>query len=72
VVKNIVNARSFFTYYGSEYNGESSSSALVQPVFPNLVRLVEITVAVDADPDQPPKEISMSTKVSVRNLKDNL
>lgn len=72
VVRDVVNARSYFTYYGSDYNGESSSTALEQPVFPNLVRLVDITVAVDADPNQLPKEVSVSTKVSIRNLKDNL
>jgi prepilin-type N-terminal cleavage/methylation domain-containing protein len=72
VVKDIVNAHSYFTYYDSLYNGEDSTAALVQPVLPNLVRLVDITVAVDADPNQPPKEVSTSTKVSIRNLKDNL
>ncbi len=72
VVQDVVNANSYFTYYGSEYDGESSSTALVQPVLPNLVRLVDITVAVDADPNQLPNEVSTSTKVSIRNLKDNL
>jgi len=72
VVRNVVNDNSSFTYYGAEYNGESSAISLVQPVLPNLVRLIDITVAVDADPNQPPKEVSTSTKVSVRNLKDNL
>lgn len=72
VVRNVVNENSFFTYYGSDYDGESSSTALAQPVLPNLVRLVGITVAVDADPNQLPNEVSVSTQVSIRNLKDNL
>ncbi len=72
VVRSVVSANSGFTYYGSTYDGESSVTALVQPVFPNEVRLVEIMVAVDSDPNKPPREVSMSTKVSIRNLKDNL
>jgi len=71
VVQNVVDSNSFFVYYGSDYDGESSVTALTQPVLPNFVRLVDITVAVDADPNQPPNEISRSTKVSVRSLKDN-
>lgn len=72
VVGDLVVENSGFTYYGDDYDGETSSTALAQPVFPNEVRLVEVFMAVDSDPQKPPKEVSVSTKVSIRNLKDNL
>lgn len=59
-----------FTYYDSSYNG--SSEPLSQPVSVSDIRLVKITLIIDADPNRPPAPMEVTTEVSIRNLKDNL
>jgi len=59
-----------FSYYNSNYNG--STAALSQPVSIIDVRLVKITIVIDADPNRPPAPVTVTTQVSIRNLKDNL
>lgn len=55
-----------FQYYsGSEVQ-------LIQPVVVSNVRLVKITVIIDADPNHPPAPIIVTSQVSIRNLKDNI
>lgn len=71
VVSNVRNGSTpIFTYYDSNYNGETS--ALSQPVSVLSVRLVKITLILDVDPNRPPSPLSVTTEVSMRNLKDNL
>lgn len=71
VVEGIRNgATPVFTYYDTNYTG--SSAALTQPVSVLNVRLVKITLIIDNDPNRPPLPITVTTEVSVRNLKDNL
>ena len=71
VVQYIVPELSGFTYYNDDYDGESTLTALTGPVSPNLIRLIDITVATDKDINKVPPPVSISTKVSTRNLKDN-
>ncbi len=71
VVHSIVNdSIPIFTYYNSNYNG--STQALVQPVSVLDVRLVKITLVIDTNPNKPPGPVTITTQVSIRNLKDNL
>jgi len=72
VVQNILPNLSGFTYYDETYDGETITNALVQPVSPHLVRLVSVTVTADEDTSKNPPAVSASTKVSIRNLKNNL
>jgi type II secretory pathway component PulJ len=59
-----------FSYYNSSYNG--STAPLTQPVSIIDVRLVKIIIVIDADPNRPPAPVTVTTQVSIRNLKDNL
>lgn len=71
VVSNVANgAEPVFEYYDTDYNGATAplpANANVQDI-----RLVKITVLVDADPNQLPEPVAVTTQVSMRNLKDNL
>jgi prepilin-type N-terminal cleavage/methylation domain-containing protein len=71
VVTNLTNgATPIFTYYDTDYNG--NTNPLVQPVSVPSIRLVKITLIIDVDPNRPPLPMTVSTQVSIRNLKDNL
>ncbi len=59
-----------FTYYNASYNGVTAP--LTQPVSVVDVRLVKILFILDADPNRPPAPVTVTTQVSLRNLKDNL
>ncbi len=59
-----------FTYYDSNYNG--STSPLSQPVSILSIRLIKITLIIDDDINKPPSAVTVTTQISVRNLKDNL
>lgn len=58
-----------FEYYDKNYDGTTSS--LTQPVDIPEVRLIKITVVIDKDPNRSPGPITLTTQVSMRNLKDN-
>jgi prepilin-type N-terminal cleavage/methylation domain-containing protein len=71
IVDNVRNGSTpIFAYYDSSYNG--TTSPLTQPVSILSVRLVKITLILDADPNRPPLPMTVLTEVSIRNLKDNL
>jgi type II secretory pathway component PulJ len=59
-----------FNYYDKNYDG--TTSPLTQPVDILSVRLIKITIAIDRDPNRSPGPITLTTQVSMRNLKDNL
>lgn len=67
-VHNGVNA--VFSYYDSSYDG--SSAALVEPFALSEIRLVKVELVIDADPALPPNALTVTTQVTIRNLKDNL
>ncbi|MDD5589991.1 MAG: prepilin-type N-terminal cleavage/methylation domain-containing protein [Candidatus Portnoybacteria bacterium] len=69
VVHDVV-SDSIFAYYDSSYDG--TSEALAPPPDILAVRLVKIILMIDRDPDNPPAPQSMTTQVSMRNLKSNL
>ena len=71
VVRNVVTTTTpIFEYYGTNYNG--LSPPLSQPVDTLAIRLVKVTVSVDRNSSRPPPPITLTTQVSLRNLKDNL
>lgn len=63
-------ATSTFSYYDESYDG--TTQPLAEPIDITAVRLVKITVVIDKDPQQPPGPITLTTQISMRNLKDNL
>ena len=69
---NVVNASSLplFNYYDDSYAG--TSSPLTQPVTVSLVRLVQINLTLDQDPNKAPGPRTYTSDATLRNLKDNL
>ncbi len=65
------NVQPIFYYYDSTYNGVSGA-ALTVPINALLVRLVKINVIIDRDVNRPPGPITVTSQVSLRNIKDNL
>ncbi len=59
-----------FNYYDKNYAG--TSSPLAVPVSIPAIRLVQISLPIDADPTAPPVAETYQTEVTVRSLKDNL
>ena len=59
-----------FSYYDTNYDGTSAPLSL--PINIPAVRLIRITLFVDKDPYRSPIPVSVTTQVSLRNLKDNL
>ncbi|MEK9201667.1 MAG: hypothetical protein AAB944_01715, partial [Patescibacteria group bacterium] len=62
--------QNLFDYYDANYDG--TTAALTQPVSVSVVRLVKVTVIIDADINRAPSPKTFMTQVSFRNLKDNL
>lgn len=71
-IRFVVNGTStnLFNYYDTNYAG--TTSPLTTPIDVTQVRLVKMTVLIDAFPTRPPDAMSFTTQVSLRNLKDNL
>lgn len=68
---NVANATtSIFSYYDKNYDG--TTQPLVEPIDIATVRLVKITIMIDKDPQMPPGPMTLTTQISMRNLKDNL
>jgi prepilin-type N-terminal cleavage/methylation domain-containing protein len=71
LVHNVANGSTpIFSYYDDSYDG--TTQPLASPVSVPAVRLVKITVIVDANPAKMPAPRTFTTQVSLRNLKDNL
>lgn len=71
LIHDITNgATPVFTYYDTNYDG--TGGALVEPINVLSVRLVKITAITDKDPNRAPAPFTMTTQISLRNLKDNL
>jgi prepilin-type N-terminal cleavage/methylation domain-containing protein len=71
VIHNVVYVQStpIFTYYDRSFDG--TTSPLSTPVPLGEVRLVRIALTIDARPHEAPTPITISTFVTIRNLKDN-
>lgn len=71
VIKNVVPSAAIFNYYDSAYAGSTTTPALAHPVTPVDVRLIRVDLTVDANPNRAPSLMTVTTQVTVRNLKDN-
>ena len=71
IVHDVVNDV-IFTYYDESYDGSASSTPLTQPVTPAEVNLIKVEIVIDSNPNKPPAPVTVTTQVSIRNLKDNL
>ena len=70
-VRNLTNATSgVFSFYGDDYDGASSSPALVFPVDPIDVRVAGITIGIDDNPEKPPAPMLFQSRVMIRNIKN--
>jgi prepilin-type N-terminal cleavage/methylation domain-containing protein len=70
LIHYVVNgATPVFSYYDKNYDGTTPS--LSQPIDILAVRLVQVTIIVNQDPSRA-GPITLTTQVSMRNLKDNL
>lgn len=69
LIPNVTNT-TIFNYYDKNYDGTTAS--LSSPVNIPSVRLVKITVIVDDNPNKAPGPITLSSQVTLRNIKDNL
>lgn len=70
VVNDIDPAATGFAYFPGTYDGTTPS--LPQPVAAEDARLVKITIVVDRDPTKSPGAVTVTSQVTIRNLKDNL
>ncbi len=70
VIVPYVTNSAIFNYYDENYDG--NTSPLSSPINIPVVRLIKITIVTDKDPNKPPSPETMTTQVSIRNLKDNL
>jgi prepilin-type N-terminal cleavage/methylation domain-containing protein len=68
LVHSIANPnQEIFAYYDQNYAG--TQTALAEPINIPLVRLIKITLTVDADPNKPPAPLTLGSQVSIRSLK---
>ncbi|MCC6290704.1 type II secretion system protein [Candidatus Nomurabacteria bacterium] len=71
VITNVVNpAAQIFSYYDQNYAG--TSTALTLPLNIPDVRLVKVSLMIEADPNRSPAPVTYEGQVSIRSLKDNL
>lgn len=57
-----------FAYYDQNYAG-TSTLPLSEPINIPLLRLIKITLTVEADPLRPPAPLTLGSQVSIRSLK---
>jgi hypothetical protein len=69
LVTDIAATTSIFSYYNSIYTG--TSSPLTNPPPITQIRLVKISLPIDKNGSRPPAAITVTSQVSIRNLKDN-
>jgi prepilin-type N-terminal cleavage/methylation domain-containing protein len=70
-VHNIANGQAeIFDYFDGSYDG--TTAPLAQPVVISSIRLVKITMIINAGSAAAPNPVTFSTQVTLRNLKDNL
>lgn len=71
LIHDVANATtSIFSYYDENYDG--TTQALIEPINISNVRLVKITVVIDKNPQKSLGPMTLTTQISIRNLKDNL
>ncbi len=66
VIDGVVNTGQLFKYY------DGNNNQLNAPVSPFGVRMIGLTIRIDPNGPKPPGVMGVSTKVNLRNMKDNL
>lgn len=70
VVRDVANgATPIFSYFDTTYDG--TGQPLAQPVDVTAVRLVKISLIIDKNGSRSPSATTLTTQISLRNLKDN-
>ena len=59
-----------FSYYDTNYDG--ATLPLTAPINISTIRLVKITIIIDKNLTRAPGPLTLTTQISIRNLKDNL
>ena len=66
IVGDVTNQTAIFKYY------DGLNNELSAPYNIESIKLVELEISLDKDGNNPPLPISQTTKVNLRNMKDNL
>lgn len=69
LIENIVTAPPYFIYYGSSFDGSTSTPSLTQPVSPSAVRLVEMKLLIDTKIAGQGAR-TLETRAMIRSLKN--
>lgn len=59
-----------FTYYDENFTG--TQNPLAQPITPASVKFVKANLTIDVRPNQAPGPLTISSQITIRNLKNNL
>ncbi len=59
-----------FYYYDGNYAG--TSTPLLTPADPNLVKLLEVRLRLNVNPAEAPEDFILKSFIQIRNLKENL
>lgn len=72
LVSNVTNLNAIpvFEYFDTNYAG--TSTPLTVPIDILSIRLVKLVLVIDENPDEPPPSLTITTQVTIRNIKDNL
>lgn len=60
-----------FYYYNEDYPADTATNPLASPVDVSEIRLIELRVQTNVDPDRVPKTHALEVQVHLRNLKEN-
>jgi prepilin-type N-terminal cleavage/methylation domain-containing protein len=72
IATKIVNASNepIFYYFNKNYPGDTANNPLLMPVDVSVVRLVEIHLKININPNRAPDNIEMQSFAEIRNLND--
>lgn len=66
IIDDLQNADSIFAYY------DDSGNQLAEPFNLSDIKMIGLVIELDKNGDEPPAPMSETTKVNLRNMKDNL
>lgn len=66
IIENVTNADLLFSYYNSAGEPITNLGDYAS------IRVIGLSISLDRDPNNPPNPITETTKVMLRNMKDNL
>lgn len=66
IVGDVTNLDSIFMYY------DGTGTELESPIDTTKIRMIELEITLDQNPNIPPEAVTEITRVTLRNMKDNL